>query len=232
MECKTARLLLPLAAELGRDDADGLTRHLAECPDCEAELRLDAHIGRAVRDVPIPAGPKARLGDALAAGRAALWRARALRYVRPLAAAAAVLLVAGLVGALLAPTLDPAHAQWTYNVTRPADADDADAVLGRLGFAACAPKFANYSLLVGGPARGELPGYPRHQVPMLTFASGPHRATVYVVDTRRSGITDLTDLGEGYTYRAHVKQEAGARFAYLILHTGERWDWLLKPVAD
>jgi hypothetical protein len=101
MDCKTARLLLdfarPLCPEMEPADAEALQGHLAECPECGPfamqERRLDDHLGRAMRDVPVPADFKQRLLNRLSKQRDAWWR----RWlVRGGAAAAAVLLaVAG-----------------------------------------------------------------------------------------------------------------------------------------
>ncbi len=237
MECKTARLLLPFADELSPDDAEPLLRHLGECPDCEAERRLDRHIGHAVNDVPVPSGLKARLGDALAAGRAALWRKAVRPWVRLAAAAAAVaasvLFVVCSWGAFSGRfwPVGADNVQWHANVTRPGNADDANDALARLGFARSAPEFADYRLLLEGPMRAELPGSSGRQVPLLIFASGTRQAWVYIIDTRRTTLNDLTEPGEGYTRRAalwppYPEERAAQRYVYLILHTGDSWEWL------
>jgi hypothetical protein len=104
MDCKTARLLLdfhrPHAGELSADEAAELEGHLAACADCDAaaraQRRLDDHLGRAVRDVPLP--PRLR-GELLAVvrerHRAAVLR-RLSQVARGLAVAAALLLAVGL----------------------------------------------------------------------------------------------------------------------------------------
>jgi hypothetical protein len=232
MECKTARLLLPLLEEMAPSDAEPLLRHLGECPDCEAERQLDARIGRAMTEVPVPAGLKPRLWNALAAGRAEMMWKAVRQWAAPLAAAAAVLFLVGLAGAVLplVNPLDADHVQWSANVTPPGSAEDADAILGRLGLPASAPRFTNYAYLAATPARAELPGYPRRQAPMLVFASGSQRASVYVIDTWRTGLKELTEPGEGYACRADIRRDPGRpRYAYLVLHTGNNYDWLEQP---
>lgn len=98
MDCNHARLLLTFAREraaLDSGEADTLEHHLNHCPDCAvlaaSEERLDTALGRAMRDVPVPAGLKSRL-------LARLPRPRRLRrwVVSGLAAAAVLLLAAGV----------------------------------------------------------------------------------------------------------------------------------------
>jgi len=94
MDCKTARLLLdfarPLCPELEPADAEVLQPHLADCPECgpfaASERRLDDHLGRAVRDVPVPADFKQRLLNRLTKERDAWYR----RWIVRVGAAAAV----------------------------------------------------------------------------------------------------------------------------------------------
>src|SRR3954471_2773903 len=104
MECKDARLMLNFPqsgpdAPSG-DEADALRDHLGVCPECDAafraEARIDAHLGRAMRDVPVPAGLKEQLLKRLEEERAEALRKRILQAVRGFAAAAAVLLAVGL----------------------------------------------------------------------------------------------------------------------------------------
>src|SRR5262245_10465360 len=89
MDCRNARLLLefarPLTAELDAGEAEALQGHLADCPECGAlareERRLDEHLGRAVRDVPVPEGLRDRLLARLATERDAWFRRWLLRAV-------------------------------------------------------------------------------------------------------------------------------------------------------
>lgn len=102
MDCKTARLLLEFAqpgdAELDEAEAQALRDHLHECPECAvvaaAERRADEHLGRAVRDVPVPEGLRERLLSRLGRERDAWWKRWALHKV----AAAAALFLAGWLG--------------------------------------------------------------------------------------------------------------------------------------
>src|SRR5947209_7636374 len=102
MDCKNARLLLEFARPGGREleaaDAEALHQHLAECSECAAlahdEQRADEHLGRAMRDVPVPAGLRERVLKRLSVERDAWYRRWLVRW----AAAAAVLLAVGLLG--------------------------------------------------------------------------------------------------------------------------------------
>jgi hypothetical protein len=99
MDCKTARLLLdlarPHAAELHPSEAGALHGHLAGCPECDSlargERQLDDHVGRAVRNVPVPDGLRDRLLQRLGARRRAWYASRVGPAAAGLAAAAAVL---------------------------------------------------------------------------------------------------------------------------------------------
>jgi len=96
MDCHDVRSLLAFTRQ-GRDQIDpaeqaGVQQHLETCVDCAAasqsEQHLDAALGAAMRDVPVPSGGKARLLAKLDASRPRPWL--------PIAAAAAVLLALGL----------------------------------------------------------------------------------------------------------------------------------------
>src|SRR5215471_16982054 len=146
MECKTARLFLPMRAELGPEEVDALQEHLAVCGDCDACARAaqreHAHFTRAMNDVPVPAGLKGRILEKLAADRAAEWRRWFLtRLVQPLAAAAAVLLLISL-GSLLYSMLWPVKidAQLVANAENfmpLKDSEEANESLRKLGLPAC-----------------------------------------------------------------------------------------------
>ena len=97
MDCKNARMLLefegPLRSELDPAEAAALHDHLEQCLACrelaEGERRLDAAMGRAMRDVPIPPALRTRLMTRLDAERDAFYK----RFGMKVTAAAAVLAV-------------------------------------------------------------------------------------------------------------------------------------------
>src|SRR5262245_9514970 len=102
MDCRSARLLLhfqrPTAAELEPADAQALALHLGRCSACAALARgedlFDKHLGRAMLNVPVPEGLKARLEERLKAERSD-WYRRWAGYVVRGVAAAVILLLAG-----------------------------------------------------------------------------------------------------------------------------------------
>src|SRR5262249_37186855 len=97
--CRMARLLLefthPGGSELRPAEAAELETHLHTCLECDAaartDRRVDEHLGRAVREVPLPVGLRQRVMDRLARDRAVARRRWAFRAV---GSAAAVFLVA------------------------------------------------------------------------------------------------------------------------------------------
>src|SRR5688572_6373951 len=105
MDCRTARNLLIYhrAGPPELDDADRqlLQAHLAGCPECDPlarpERHVDAHLARAMREVPIPANLRKRLLKQLAVNREEWYRRWLARGMR-VAAVAALVVVALFVG--------------------------------------------------------------------------------------------------------------------------------------
>src|SRR5207248_1436745 len=101
MDCKTARYLLNFNRATGHDldaaDKAALDAHLAECPECDCaargERQFDEHLGRAIRDVPVPHGLKERLLTRLRRQRDEWWVEGVKRVARYVAIAAALLLL-------------------------------------------------------------------------------------------------------------------------------------------
>jgi hypothetical protein len=95
MDCNHARLIFqtahPLATELDPRESAELSAHLADCPDCgswaASERRIDQHLGKAMRDVPIPAGLHLQILRRMGSEQ----RGRRATWVRRLAVAAALL---------------------------------------------------------------------------------------------------------------------------------------------
>jgi len=195
MDCRTARTLLDLArpsrAELDVGETEALDRHLNTCTDCDAMFRqeqtLDDHIGRAVRDVPVPADLRQRVLDRLAADHKTLWRQRALR-VGTLAAAAAVLLVIGR--AAYVKFVEPPLWPWDVEVERvdvwsqhPTPERVEDWFRANHAISLTAPRtfdgqVINYDLLA---FYGLVKGQGGRTAPMLVFVNGSHRARVYLL---------------------------------------------------
>jgi hypothetical protein len=243
MDCKTARLFLhfhrPDASDLDGPEAEELEHHLAHCSECNAlagaQRRLDQHLGRAMRAVEVPAGLRKDILGALAEQRRA-WNRRWFGYAGRCAAAAAVLLAVGLGWffwlSFKPRSIAPDEVAYAVNVTPP-DGDGVNAALKRLGEGPFAPAFVNYAYLTGSPALAELPGYRGVKVPQLVFTQGPEKArgadnrvVIYVLEHRHFRI-DEVDTSESGRFRVEVyRHNERDRVSYLVLYTGESWDWL------
>jgi anti-sigma factor RsiW len=236
MDCRTARLLLdfsrPRCSELRPSEALDLENHLHGCPECDAlartDRRADEHLGRSMREVPLPVGLRQRVMDRLAKDRAA----RRQRWlVRAAGVAAAFLLVAvswWLWAAATVPALDVdrIHEQafreqvespdsgkvtaWfreKYHVTTVAPSQIGEAAL-------------NYNLLVSYGMEDLL----GQQVPMLRFRQGANTARVYIVTDWQFRIKDVTDgavfPGSGQNISVW-KHPSNPHLAYVIVYTGE-----------
>src|SRR5262245_9946162 len=100
MDCNTARLFLQLgrpgSPDLAGEEVAELENHLAQCAACgqlaHDQDRLDQHLSRAMRDVPVPVGLKEQVLLRLDAERGAMHRRWGGRAVLGAAAAAALLL--------------------------------------------------------------------------------------------------------------------------------------------
>ncbi len=241
MDCRTSRSLLDLArpesAELQPSEADALAAHLNRCPECDAlfrqERQVDAHLGRAVRDVPVPQGLRDRLLDRLASERRK-WLGRVVLRGAGLASAAAAVLLVGLWGAShwLGPRPQPvdldqlqtrildqqlradngpeAVAEWFRDahhveMTAPSDVGGGRAL--------------NYNLL----ASSHLEPFQGQQVPLLVFDKGGLRLQVYVLSARQF---DIKGLGNSQRWpppsrgwRMEVIANEGEPFAYVLVFT-------------
>jgi hypothetical protein len=241
MDCNAARALFPLAshppdAPTG-PEAASLRDHLATCAECDAlfraELRLDAHLGRAMRDVPVPAALKQQILARLDAQRAEQWRQRLWHSTRGLAVAAALLVsVGGLWWWLSLPrnSFDGQESHVAFNITRPTNQEAASTALHQLGFANCGPEFVRYEHCIS-VGDGELPGYPGQRAPRLVFVGPREHAIVIGVDSRRYKVQSADFAENGYKYRGEVVH-SGDRWAYLVLYTGENWNWLYSDPAE
>jgi hypothetical protein len=240
MDCKTARLLLPFArphrCELEQTEAGALEGHLDHCPDCHSlaqhEDAFDQRLGRAMRQVEVPAGLREQLLARLEAERGDWYRRRFAQHAR-LAAAAAILLVLGWTGwhwvrdRVQAP-IDPEKVVEAFGNQAAEDPRlRAEATLKHLGVEApLPPHLFNYNLLVPPAALTELPGHPGCRVPLLLFEGNGRRAWVYVVKER--DIPDnAPEIAGGGSFKAQRIDAEGYRF--LVIHEGENLDWLWPP---
>jgi hypothetical protein len=251
MDCKTARLLLdyarPAPAELPGGDVAALESHLSACPECEAvartERQLDDHVGRAVRDVPVPDGLRERLLARLRTERRRWYRRWALRGTA--AAAAAVALTLGLWRPWQRPVLPaPDVERIAYDVSVEnavrGSPDQAQAWLGDKcpGYVVLVPQdFDGQSLNYGTLADCYLAPCQGERVPMLLFVHGADEARVYILSTKQFNLDGLPDLSadSGGCKTAVRSSLADARIKYLFIYSGNSMKPFLTgaaPVAN
>jgi anti-sigma factor (TIGR02949 family) len=154
MDCNHARLLLLFArkpADLDLADAEALGAHLDQCPDCQAlagaEERVDQALGRAIRDVAVPASLRERLLTRLQQERRVVWR---YRLAAAGGLAAALLLTAGLAWAFWLgkqPEVDLNAFQDMVSIKVAAAPEQVEQWFQEQGVAMKAPTLFNYHLL-------------------------------------------------------------------------------------
>jgi hypothetical protein len=237
MDCKNARLLLefvhPGSAELDAAEAEALHQHLAECPDCAAqareERRADEHLGRAMRDVPVPAGLRERLLKRLTVERDRWYRRWIVRGVAAVAAVAA-LWVGYLVWFNQLPAVTTAEVRRIADSEKPVTRDRlVRAFTKEFGVAVNPPDRFNYNLLESYGLE-VLEGRP---VPCLLFYSGPDRATgagaafahVFVLSDRQFDLEQtMRNIGaasSGIRYQIDVTFSHDKDAIYLVFYTGD-----------
>jgi len=248
MDCNHARLLLnfarPRSAELEEGEAEALASHLARCPACatyeHAERRLDEHIGRAIRDVPLPDGLRRRLDLRLGRARDLWYRRRLLTWT---GAAAAVLLAAFLSWNALRPrpaaiNLDALVAQLNtvpINQETPTTPADVERWFRDRQIAMRAPGQFDYNLL----ANCQVADFQGQRVPLLVFQKArpdlknlnPHDtrdavAWVYVLDDRQFDLGSLEGKVPASfptsALKIHWQRDpADPHTAYVIIYTGD-----------
>jgi hypothetical protein len=227
MDCKTARLLLdfarPLHPELEESEGEALAGHLADCAACAAlhrvERRIDDHLGKAMRDVPVPDGLRERLLGKLA-------KQGERRYLRRLAwgaaaaVAASVLFVAGLTyfGQRPAVDLNQLHAD---SNELPGNGSDVEEFLKK--------RFQRPGLLA--PTQFDYRGlikcdwayFQGKKVPCLVFRQGNDLAWVYIVNDRQFDLNALEAQGplSGNLSAAVLWPSGGQKHtAYIVIFTG------------
>ena len=253
MDCKTARLLLdyarPAPAELPGGDAAALEGHLTACPECEAlaraERQLDDHLGRAVRDVPVPDGLRDRLLARLRAERRRWYRRWALRGAGAAAAAASLVLAIGLwahwrASRLPAPDVETIAYDVSVQNAQRASADGVETWFGQKcpGRLAGTPReFDGQPLNYNALAYYDLGYCQGERVPMLLFVHGADQARVYILSGEQFNLAGLTDdSSDSGGYKTAVRSSpADARIKYLFIYTGNSMGPFLTgaaPVAN
>ena len=244
MDCRTARLLLnyarPKPAELPGGDAAALEAHLTTCPECEAaaraERQADDHLGRAVRDVPVPDGLRDCLLGRLRAERRRWYRRRLAWGGGTLAAAAAGLLLAFGVWTyfhpthLPAPDLERIAEQVSQQIPQrngpggpPGQIEEWCRDRGVMAPHDYGLRPLNYGLLTYfglADCQGQ-------RTPMLLFADGRDQVRVYVLSSRDFSLNELrqqpTLNSFGCTITAQVNQD-DERIVYLFVYTSKDMD--------
>jgi hypothetical protein len=196
MDCKTARLLVdfsrPLAPELEESEGEALAGHLAECPACgalhRAERRIDDHLGKAMRAVPVPEGLRQRILGKLATQGERRYLRR-LAWGAAAALAASVLLVAGLTYWGQRPPVNIEAQYATANKPLPRDASEVGAWFSRP--ALLAPTQFDYHGLI----QCDWSDFQGRKVPCLLFRQGSELAWVYILNDRQFDLKSLQGQG-------------------------------------
>lgn len=229
MNDDTARLLAAFGrpGELEPEDAAALDAHLAAHPDFAASLAadrdFDAKIGRAMRDVPVPAGLAGRLLDGVAAQRGTWYRQKA--YGLAAMAAAIAIGVGGFVAYRVGTKSDLSLTSIVDQVERDESdhAGSIDRALARHNLAYNPSRdFDLRQLEFAGT--GDLNG---KQVPVLYFVNGEKnaRAKVYVVKDSDFAWKKLPQDGSSVANKfglqvAVLTDRKRADVAYIVVFTG------------
>jgi hypothetical protein len=241
MDCKTAQLLLdfarPQARELEAEEATALENHLDRCPDCHSQARserqLDDCLGKAMRQVEVPAGLRDQLLAKLESERGDWYRQRFAHGARlAVAAAAALLLAWGVwywVKDRFAAPIDPGQVVDAVKLEASEDPRTrTEAALRRMGVDSALSQSLDYHFLAYPPVKAELPGYPGRMVPMLIFEGSGRKARVYLIRDKEIPDNTLNAIDRG-TFKAELLPSEGEPYRFLVIHDGEDLKWLRLP---
>lgn len=244
MDCKTARLLLdfarPKASELEAEEAAALENHLDHCPDCHRQARgqrqLDACLGKAMRQVEVPAGLRDQLLARLESEHGDWYRQRFAHGARLIAAVAAgLLLIWGLwywVQDRMPSPVDPGQVAESVSFDAIKDPRTrTEEALKRLGVDTPLSPYLDYHFLAGPPAWAELPGYPGRKVPMLVFARNGQVARVYLI-REKAVLPGTPDLINNNTFKAELLRSNGEPYRFLVIYDSVNLDWLRPPTPS
>lgn len=229
MDCTNARFFLNVnrPGELDETERRSLDEHLEACPDCaqfaQAENHFDETIGAAMLRVPVPAGLKTRLLDKLSGQR----RPRPWKWV---AAAAAILVAAGLGGYFIFPApqeIDDARFAVSFEAKTP---EDVETWYQDLGIPFALPRQFNFQQL----NKYDTAVIQGRKVPHLVFfyrgegIQRPAVAHVYVLPTNHFKKPDKVSLDKG---TLDTLDSENGDFFFLILHTGDAMQSFLLPAG-
>jgi hypothetical protein len=227
----------PQARELEAEEAAALESHLDHCPDCHSQARgerqFDECLGKAMRQVEVPAGLREQLLARLETARGDWYRQRFAHAAR-LCAAAAALVVLGWFGWYWVREhwVTPVDMQRVANfISNDATEDPisrTERQLKALGADTRLSPDLDYHLLACPPFLAELPGYPGRMVPGLLFVRNGQVARVYLIPEK--AIPEGTPRGpDGSSFKAELWGEPGQPYRFLIIHDGDNLDWLRPP---
>jgi hypothetical protein len=236
MDCRTARLLLefsvPHAAELDQDEAELLENHLHDCPECAQVARFEheaeKHLAQAMQDVAEPAGLRNRILGRANAERRKWYR----RQLRNLAAAAAVLLIAGLGLGFWRyqsrPAVDVSQLAFDF-ANLPASAEGMEQWLWETErVKSVLPPSYKYQYCVSANRQqfyGKL-------VPHLFFQKDKEYADVFVLTSSQFNLEESLKQPPAGTGRITVsieKHPGRSDVVYLIICSSPSLDWLKNP---
>jgi hypothetical protein len=240
MDCKTAHSLLqftrPQGYDLDATDRTALDDHLAVCPECDsaarAERQFDDHLGRAIRDVPVPNGLKDRLERKLRQQRDDWWKQVTGRGMRYAAAAAAVLIVV-FVGFSVyrsqKPVLDPDQVIDQIGAVSyaPLDREAAESFFASQGHRVSGPGDFNYNYLRScNLAELKTTSQKRVLVPQLLFVRpGGQVAEVFILSEDTWNLKEFSgevNSSSGDTIKVKIRPPSGLRAsAYAIRYSGD-----------
>jgi hypothetical protein len=242
MDCKSARLLLdfarPQARELEAEEAEALESHLDHCPDCHSRARserqVDDILGRAMRQVEVPAGLRDQLLVRLEKARGD-WHRQRFAHAARLSVAAAALLLLCWAGWYWVRE----HWVTPINLDRVANTVVNDATedplsrterqLKALGADTPLPsQLFDFHLLACPPFLAELPGYPGRMVPSLLFVRNGRVARVYLIPEKAIPKDTLRTIPGG-SFKAELLDWEDGPYRFLVIYDGGDLEWLRPP---
>ena len=240
MDCSTAHLLLefhrPHVSELDPAEIAALESHLTICHDCEtfrhSQQQIDQHLGRAMREVPLPEGLFQNVFRSLQAQRRTVLRRQVSRAVRCLAAAVFLLGLLSTVCFILRASQRRLDVVAMFNgvmwkMTNPCPELVQDWYKDYHKVDMIPPPRFNYPAYLVHFGMGECQG---QMVPELVFANAKEntRAWVFVVTDKQFDLDQLPRESLD-TQGFHMEIWPGAPgTAYIIIYTGDSLTPLLQ----
>jgi hypothetical protein len=239
MDCRTARNLMLYsrvgASELDVPEQQLLDAHLAGCPECDAALRcerhVDAHLGKVMREVPIPANLRKRLLTQLAQNREEWYRRWLARGMRVAAVAAAFLIGVVAFAHWRMQTLPVVNQEEVVEFAdrpnyNPLSREEATQWFDKNGEKVILPDRFNY-LYSTDCGFSDFKG---RKTPVLYFNGHGTSAHVYIISSEHFNL-NAVDEGvkrddDNYRFKIEIWKENG--FLYIVRYTGEL-DKLMRP---